>query len=45
MMLLANIQSPSPVRKWKTVFWFSKRARASFAPVRGMRERSIKFAA
>jgi hypothetical protein len=45
MMLNANIQPPSPVRKWKTVFWFSKRASASFAPVRWMRERPIRFAA
>jgi hypothetical protein len=45
MMLYANIQPSSPVRKWKTVFWFSKRASASFAPVRWMRERPIRFAA
>ena len=37
MMLFANIQPPSPVRKWKTVFSFSKRVSASFAPVRWMR--------
>jgi len=45
MMLYANLQSPQPVRKWKTVSWFSKRASASFAPAVWMRECSIKFAA
>ena len=33
-MLHANIQPPPSVRKWKTVFSFSKRASASFAPLR-----------
>src|SRR5208337_3652522 len=29
MMLNANLQPPSPVRKRKTAFWFSKRGSAS----------------